>query len=195
MVKIQDIKIESVTIKDAERLSEIYAPYVKNTAISFEYDPPSGDEFCERIKNISAGYPYLKAVLSGKTVGYAYAATFKPRSAYERCVESTIYLDMNYRGQGIGRCLYSALQEELKSCGILNMNACIACPLEDIHGDNGLKSQNGYMSDENDYVSYDSFDFHRAMGFSLVGRFHKCGYKFGKWFDMVWMEKLIGEHL
>ena len=89
------MKIEKVTVEDAEELLEIYAPYVENTAITFEYDVPSKDEFEERIKNISAKYPYIKAVHEGKIVGYAYAASFKDRRAYDWSVETTIYVKNN----------------------------------------------------------------------------------------------------
>ena len=100
------MKIEKVTVEDAEELLEIYAPYVENTAITFEYDVPSKDEFEERIKNISAKYPYIKAVHEGKIVGYAYAASFKDRRAYDWSVETTIYVKNNCKRMGIGKVLY-----------------------------------------------------------------------------------------
>ena len=165
------MKIEKVTVEDAEKLLEIYAPYVENTAITFEYDVPSKDEFEERIKNISAKYPYIKAV------GYAYAASFKDRRAYDWSVETTIYVKNNCKRMGIGKALYEVLEQDLKDMGILNMNACIACPVQ-----------------EGRYLNDDSIRFHDNMGFTEVGRFHNSGYKFGQWFDMIWMEKMIGEH-
>ena len=164
------MKIEKVTVEDAEKLLEIYAPYVENTAITFEYDVPSKDEFEERIKNISAKYPYIK-------VGYAYAASFKDRRAYDGSVETTIYVKNNCKRMGIGKALYEVLEQELKDMGILNMNACIACPVQ-----------------EGRYLNDDSIRFHDNMGFTEVGHFHNSGYKFGQWFDMIWMEKMIGEH-
>ena len=172
------MKIEKVTVEDAEELLEIYAPYVENTAITFEYDVPSKDEFEERIKNISAKYPYIKAVHEGKIVGYAYAASFKDRRAYDWSVETTIYVKNNCKRMGIGKVLYEVLEQELKDMGILNMNACIACtPTEDPHLNNN------------------SVEFHTHMGYRLVGEFYQCGYKFRTWYNMVWMEKQIGEHL
>lgn len=171
------MKIEKVTVEDAEKLLEIYAPYVENTAITFEYDVPSKDEFEERIKNISAKYPYIKAVHEGKVVGYAYAASFKDRRAYDWSVETTIYVKNNCKRMGIGKALYEVLEQELKDMGILNMNACIACPVQ-----------------EGRYLNDDSIRFHDNMGFTEVGHFHNSGYKFGQWFDMIWMEKMIGEH-
>lgn len=170
--------IEAVTSKDAEELLDIYSVYVKDTAISFEYDVPTISEFEGRINRISSHYPYLKAVDDvGKIQGYAYASVFKDRRAYDRSVETTIYVRRTCQGTGIGRLLYDALEQELKKMGILNMNACIA-----------------YIDIPDEHLTNDSMHFHEAMGFQLVGSFHKCGYKFNKWYDMIWMEKLIGIH-
>ena len=169
--------VEKVTIKDAEELLQIYAPYVKETAISFEYEVPSVEEFAERIRHISSHYPYIKAVEDGNILGYAYAGSFKGRKAYDWSVETTIYVRPDCKRQGIGRRLYENLETALKSMGILNMNACIASP-----------------ATEDEHLTDDSYQFHRQMGFALVGRFHKSGYKFDTWYDMIWMEKMIGEH-
>lgn len=171
------MKIEQVALEDAGELLEIYAPYVEKTAISFEYEVPKEAEFRERIRSISARYPYLKAVENEKILGYAYANTFKDRAAYDWSVETTIYVREDCRRMGAGRILYEALEKELIRRGIKNMNACIASP-----------------SAPSRYLNDDSYHFHSRMGFSLVGRFHKSGYKFNEWFDMIWMEKLIGEH-
>lgn len=171
------MEIQNVTIEDAEELLDIYAPYVKDTAITFEYDVPSVEEFRQRIVNISDRYPYIKAVDNGQIVGYAYAGCFKDRRAYDWSVETTIYVRQDCKRMGIGRLLYDRLEQELKSMGILNMNACIACPVQ-----------------ESKYLNDDSIHFHSRLGFSEVGRFHDSGYKFNQWFDMVWMEKMIGEH-
>lgn len=170
--------IEKVYKEDAEELLNIYAVYVKDTAISFEYDIPTVEEFKKRIQTISSRYPYIKAVdENGEIVGYAYAAPFKNRKAYDWSVETTIYVKEDRRHNGIGQLLYLSLEEMLKQMGILNMNACIA-----------------YSEVPDKHLSNDSFYFHKSMGFELVGTFHKCGYKFDRWYDMIWMEKLIGEH-
>ena len=171
------MEIERVTTADAEELLEIYAPYVRETAISFEYEVPTLSEFSERIARISAKYPYIKAVESGQVIGYAYAGCFKGREAYDWSVESTIYIRKNSRRSGIGKLLYDRLEQSLADMGILNMNACIASPVR-----------------ESRYLNDDSLRFHRALGFTEVGCFHHSGYKFGQWFDMVWMEKMIGDH-
>lgn len=169
--------IENVTMKDAEELLEIYTPYVKNTAVSFEYEVPSIDEFKNRIDRISDKYPYIKAVVDGNIVGYAYANCFKARKAYDWSVETTIYVKNDLRRMGVGKALYEQLEKSLKAMGILNMNACIA-----------------YPACESKYLNDDSYRFHTKMGFELAGHFHNSGYKFNQWFDMIWMEKMIGVH-
>lgn len=171
------MKIEKVKPEDAKALLEIYAPYVKDTAISFEYEVPSEEEFLERIRTISAKYPYIKAVENDEILGYAYGAVFKGRPAYDWSVETTIYIRGDKRKNGVGKALYQSLENSLKNMGILNMNACIAVPAKN----------DPYLTDA-------SQRFHERMGFSKVGVFHNSGYKFDRWYDMVWMEKMIGEH-
>lgn len=106
-----------------------------------------------------------------------YAGKFKNRRAYDWSVEVTVYVRLDSRRAGVGKILYHALEDSLKRIGVLNMNACIACPKE-----------------EDEHLCNDSFYFHEKMGFHLVGTFHDCGYKFNTWYDMIWMEKIIGEH-
>ncbi len=173
------VTIRNVKISDAQNLLEIYAHYVKNTAITFEYDVPSVSEFESRIKHITAKYPYLAAEKDGRIVGYAYAGVFKDRAAYDRSVEVTIYLDASAQGQGIGRALYQQLETALKEKGITNLYACIGVPSD--------------KADE--YLDFNSMQFHEHLGYTLAGTFHKCGYKFGRWYDMVWLEKIIGMHI
>ena len=169
--------IEKVTIDDAEELLAIYAPYVRDTAVSFEYDVPSVEDFADRILQISAKYPYIKAVEDGKIIGYAYANTFKGRKAYDWSVETTVYVRKDAKRNGTGRRLYECLEQSLMKMGVLNMNACIAI-----------------AKVEDEFLTNDSMYFHSRMGFTEVGRFHNSGYKFGRWYDMIWMEKLIGSH-
>ena len=171
------MEIRPVTIEDAEQLLAIYAPYVRETAITFEYEVPTLGEFRERIRTISSILPYLVAVEGEEIKGYAYAGKFKTRRAYDWSVEVTVYVRRASRRTGVGSALYRALEASLKGIGVLNMNACIALPKEDDR-----------------YLTRDSFYFHEKMGFSLVGTFHDSGYKFGTWYDMIWMEKSIGEH-
>ena len=172
------ITIRTATLSDAQALLNIYSPYVEHTAITFEYDVPSVEEFASRIKNTLRKYPYLVAEKNGRLLGYAYASPFHERPAYDWAVETSIYVDQNIKHQGIGRRLHDALEDALRSQWILNMNACIAYPPE-----------------EDEYLDKNSVEFHTHMGYRLVGEFYKCGYKFHRWYNMVWMEKLIGNHL
>ncbi|MBP3197349.1 MAG: N-acetyltransferase [Butyrivibrio sp.] len=174
------MKIERVSIEDAKELLEIYTPYVTDTAITFEYEVPSLQEFESRIKNISSKFPYIKAISDDGTIlGYAYATTFKGRAAYDWSVESTVYVKEDEKRNGVGSALYETLENSLKGMGILNVNACIAYLKE---------------GDVDKHLTNDSFYFHEKKGYKLVGTFHDSGFKFGKWYDMIWMEKMLGEH-
>lgn len=175
---MNDLIIRDAVPEDAKALLDIYAYYVEKTAITFEYDVPSLDEFADRIRKISSKYPYIVIISDNRIIGYAYAGVFKDRAAYDRSVEMTIYLDRNESKKGVGRTLYEALESRLKDMGILNLYACIGYPIE-----------------EDEYLTKNSAQFHEHLGYSLCGTFHKCGYKFGRWYDMVWMEKMIGEHV
>ena len=173
----EDIRIRSAGEDDAEALLEIYAPYVENTAITFEYAVPSPEEFRARIRGKLQKYPYLVAQRGEELLGYAYTSAFVGRAAYDYSAETTIYLKQTQRKQGLGRKLYRALEDVSAAQGILNLNACI-----------------GYPEAEDAHLTKNSVQFHRHLGYTWVGQFHRCGYKFGTWYDMVWMEKLIGEH-
>ena len=175
---MENLEIRSATTDDAQTILDIYKWYVTNTAITYEYDVPSLEEFRERISYTLKKYPYLVAVLNGEIVGYCYAGTFKSRAAYSRSCEVSIYVNKDLHRSGVGRALYTELEARLKAMGMLNMYACIA-----------------YPEVEDEYLTKNSPDFHAHTGFSLAGRYHKCAYKFGRWYDMVWMEKLIGEHV
>lgn len=164
------VNIEAAKYSDAKRLIEIYKPYVLDTAITFEYEVPGVEEFQKRIINTLINYPYLVAKIEDKIVGYAYTSSFKSRSAYIWAVETSIYVDKDYHGMKIGKLLYEELEKISKKQNILNMNACISMP------DMG------------------SVSFHKKMGYKQVAFFHQCGYKLNRWYDMIWMEKMIGEH-
>ena len=127
-LKETDVKIETASEDDAKELLDIYAPYILETAITFEYTIPSVDEFRERIRNTLTKYPYIKAVHNGSIVGYAYASAFHPRAAYGWAIETSIYVKKDARKMGLGKKLYAVLESILKKQGFLNLNACIACP-------------------------------------------------------------------
>lgn len=174
---MKECKIRIVSVQDAEAILKIYAPYVEKTAITFEYEVPTVAEFENRISRILERYPYLAAERDGELVGYAYAGPFKERAAYDWAVETTVYVRKDQKRTGIGRELYEMLEKILSMQNILNLNACIA-----------------YTEKEDEWLTQDSVRFHERLGYKLTGRFHKCGYKSGKWYDMVWMEKMLGEH-
>lgn len=170
MINSPSVAIRMATPEDAGQLLAIYAPYVEKTAITFEYQVPDMDEFQNRIAHTLERYPYLAAVYEGRIAGYAYASPFKSRAAYGWSAETSIYVDQGLRGRGIGGQLYLALENLLKQQNILNVNACIT------------------------YPNPESIAFHQAFGYHMAAHFIKCGYKLGKWYDMVWMEKHLGEH-
>ena len=105
--------IRDACISDAPRLLEIYSYYVQHTAISFEYTTPTQEEFCRRMRHIMSRYPYLVAEVDGTVQGYAYAGAFVGRAAYDWSCELTIYLARDARKMGLGRQLYTALEQRL----------------------------------------------------------------------------------
>lgn len=173
-----DIKIRIATPEDAQALLDIYAPYIKRTAVTFEYEVPSTAGFAERITHTLARYPYLAAVHGEEILGYVYAGPLHVRPAYDWSVETSIYVRMDQKGRGIGSALYRELERVLLEQKIVNVAACIA-----------------YPETEDEYLTKDSVRFHEKQGYRMVGQFHECAYKFGRWYHMVWMEKQIGPHL
>lgn len=180
MTEINNTKIiiRPAEAANAEQLLKIYAPYVEKTVISFECEVPTIEEFEKRITNTLKRYPYIVAEQAGRILGYSYVGAFKARAAYDWSVETTIYLDKNVQKKGLGKRLYFALEDICRQMGILNMYACI-----------------GYPEVEDEYLTKNSADFHEHLGYRLVGEFKQCGYKFDRWYNMIWMEKMIGEHI
>lgn len=166
------------TVADAPALREIYLPYVRTTAVTFELTDPSLEEFSERVRTTLERYPYIVAVDEGEIVGFAYAKAFRPRAAYLHSIETSIYMRMDYRGKGVGRRLYETLAKLLMLQNVYNMEACIA-----------------HCEPADEYVPATSRLFHERLGFRLVGKFTKCAHKFGRWYDMIWMEKILGDHI
>lgn len=178
MIRRQNnFSIRPATPDDAKELLAIYVPYVTDTVISFEYEVPGEEEFRQRIENTLKKYPYLLAEKDGEILGYTYTGPFVGRAAYAWAAETTIYLKQDKKKMGIGKVLYDALEKVSKEQNILNLNACI-----------------GYPEVEDEYLTKNSVQFHEHMGYRMVGEFRKCGYKFGRWYSMVWMEKMLGEH-
>ena len=165
-------------LRDARDLLAIYEPYVRNTCISFELEPPSAEEFRKRMSNVMAYHPYLVAECEGVPIGYCYATFFRPRLGYRPSVETSIYLRQDVRGGGVGRRLYRALGKLLRMQNVYNSYACIAV-----------------TDPPTDLTPATSRLFHEKVGYSLVGTFPSCGYKLDNWVDMVWMEKALLEHV
>ena len=175
---MEDVKLRVANPEDAEELLGIYTYYVENTSITFEWKVPSIEEFRSRIENTLKKYPYIVAVHNEKIIAYAYASPFKTRAAYDWAIETSLYVHKAFRRSVVGRKILLKLEELLAKQNILNVNACIA-----------------YPPVEDEYLTKDSVRFHEKMGYRLVGEFHQCGYKFNRWYNMVWMEKMIGEHV
>ena len=169
-----EIKIRPATEADAAEILNIYAPYITDTAITFEYDVPTLEEFTGRIRHTLEKYPYLVAVRDSEIIGYAYAGAFYGRAAYDWSAETTIYVKKGCRHSGVGKLLYQALETALKAQNIINLYACI-----------------GYPEVEDEYLTKNSAQFHAHLGYRMVGEFYHCGYKFDRWYNMVWMEKLL----
>lgn len=162
--------IRLVEASDSEDILKIYAPYIENTAISFETDIPSLVEFSTRIENISKQYPYLVYQIDDEIVGYAYASKHKERAAYLYDVDVSIYVLPEYHGLGIAHKLYKCLFILLKELGYYNAYA-------------------GYTE-----PNAKSMNFHYKFGFTLIGTHHKTGWKFEQWHDVTWLEKIINNH-
>ena len=171
------VRIRVASRGDAKELLEIYAPYVEKTAISFEWDVPGLEEFQARIEKTLKKYPYLVAEKDGELLGYAYTGPFVGRAAYGWSAEVSIYLKEGRQKMGIGKKLYQAIEAVSRAQNIKSLNACIGSP-----------------ETEDEYLTKNSIEFHAHMGYRMVGEFYKCGYKFGRWYNMAWMEKIIGEH-
>ncbi|MCR5754566.1 MAG: GNAT family N-acetyltransferase [Acetatifactor sp.] len=164
------MEIRTAKTEDAPAILAIYAPYVEQTVITFEYDVPSLKEFENRIRTTLQKYPYLVAQQDGEILGYAYASAFKGRAAYDWSVETSIYVRMDSRHGGIGQALYSALEEALTAQHICNVCACIT------------------------YPNPASVRFHEHFGYKPAAHFHASGFKFNAWHDMIWMEKELCPH-
>ncbi|MGN0010794.1 MAG: GNAT family N-acetyltransferase [Marinilabiliaceae bacterium] len=168
--------LRPATVADAEELLAIYAPYVTGTAVTFEYVVPSVSEFAERIRHTLASYPYIVAqsVADGSLLGYAYAGRFKERAAYQYACETSIYVRRDARGHRVGEALLTELENRLIARGVKSICACIT-----------------YVQVVDPYLTNASMAFHERMGYRLVAHFHRSGFKFGRWYDMIWMEKLV----
>ena len=171
------VKIRFARPEDAPALARIYAYYVLNTAVTYEYDVPTTSEFERRIGAVSKAYPYFVAEREGRVVGYAYASAFGERRAFAWTAETAVYVDAEEGRSGVGSLLYAALEAALKEQGIVNVCARISC-----------------LEQEDEYITHASYNFHKKHGYSLCGRYINCGCKFGRWYDLLWMTKSLSPH-
>jgi phosphinothricin acetyltransferase len=162
---MDELRIRDATPADAEPLLAIYRPFVTGTTVSFELEPPSVDDFAQRILSAQAKWAWLVAEQEGRVAGYAYATSFRTRAAYQWSVEMSAYLDASCRGRGVARALYEKLIEILVAQGYCTAYAGITLPNEP------------------------SVRFHQALGFTPVGVFRRAGRKFGAWHDVSWWQR------
>jgi phosphinothricin acetyltransferase len=159
------------TSADSKAILDIYAPYIQNTSFTFETEVPSLKEFSERITAYLNNWPWLVCEINGKIAGYAYATKYRERTAYQWCVESSIYIQDDFQKAGVGKSLYSALFEILKKQGFNNVYAVINLPNEK------------------------SVAFHEKLGFHYFATYEKVGYKLGKWKNVGWWGLSINEYV
>ena len=161
--------IRMATVSDVPQILAIYAPYVKNTAISFEYTVPTEEAFTKRFLGITARFPWLVWEEDGKILGYAYGSLPFERAAYQWCCEASIYLHPEAHRRGIGKRLYTRLEQLLRAQGYKKVYAIITTANEG------------------------SVAFHKAMGYRLTATMPDCGYKFGQWYGTFWLEKSLSD--
>jgi len=166
-----DFQYRRARIADAAAIAAIYAPYVRDTIVSFETEPPDAAEMATRIERIGRQYPWLTAsfhrtghAADGRVVGYAYACENRSRLAYRWSVDTAVYLDPSVQGCGVGSALYRGLIGLLREQGYVNAFAGIALP------------------------NAPSVKLHEAMGFKPIGVYRNVGYKLGAWRDVGWWQ-------
>ena len=164
------LEIRRAEPEDAAELLSIYAPYVKESWVTFECVPPTVEEFRRRMEEFSRHYPYLVCCRAGEILGYAYAHRQAERAAYQWNAELSVYLDRSCTSRGLGRRLYGALIDILRLQGIRTVYGCVTVPNEKSEG------------------------LHQALGFRRLGTNRSTGYKCGAWRDVAWFEKPIAPY-
>lgn len=161
--------IRLATAVDGAELLSIYAPYIRDTVITLEFDVPALEEYRDRIAAICSLYPYLVWIRDEKIVGYAYAAKFHERPGYAYGASTSVYLHQDAQGGGIGRRLYGCLLDLMQAQGLRIAYAITTLPNEK------------------------SLALQASFGFSPVGVCRRSGRKHGKWLDVMWQEKFLGD--
>ena len=155
--------------RDAAGILAVYAPYIRETAVTFETEVPAPDAFTARVAGICADFPYLVLEADGELAGYAYAHRQAERAAYAWNAELSIYLAGKWRGKGLGAPLYRLLERLLAMQGYVNLYGVITA------------SNRG------------SIAMHEKLGYRQIGLHEKTGWKFGQWHDVAWLYKRVGE--
>ncbi len=163
------IKLRLAKPADSGDILAIYAPYIEKTSFTFETDVPSPEAFAERISSYLESWPWLVCEVDGVIAGYAYAARYRERVAYQWSVESSVYIHDDHQRKGIARILYSALFKILKRQGFRNVYAVINLPNEK------------------------SVAFHESLGFSYFATYEQVGYKLGQWKNVGWWRLIVNE--
>ncbi len=161
--------IRLATEADLPAMRAVYAPYVYENVVSFEYAVPKPEAFAARFERITAEFPWLAAEENGEILGYAYASRAFSRAAYDWCADMSVYVSRGARRRGVGAALYAALEARLAEMGLCNLFALIT------------ESNTG------------SIAFHHRQGYEQVGLLPRAGYKFGRWHGVVWMMKRLRE--
>jgi L-amino acid N-acyltransferase YncA len=163
------MRIRSIQVGDAKAVRDIYAPFVSESATSFEIDPPDVAEMEQRIWALADLYPWLVFEADGEVLGYTYASRHRERLAYQWCVEVSVYVHGSMRRRGVGRALYVSLFEVLRRQGYVNAYAGITLP------------------------NPSSVRLHELLGFAPIGVFTQIGYKLGQWHDVAWLQLRLRE--
>ena len=165
------MQIRDATEADVPEIQSIYAHHVLTGTGTFEEEPPSIEEMLARFREVTrGGCSWLVAVDDTGVLGYAYYNQFRDRSAYRFCVEDSIYVREDVRGQGVGKGLVARLIENATACGMRQMVAVIG-----------------------DSENVGSIGVHASLGFHMVGTMRAIGIKFGRWLDVVTMQRALGK--
>lgn len=163
----QAFDIRAARESDGARIAEIYAPYVRETVITFEEIVPDAAEMAHRVAQTEKDFPWLVYEKNGCMQGYAYAHQFQERAAFQWSAEVSVYLDWNQRGHGAGRALYEELEKQLRNLGVAQLYAQISVP------------------------NPESIGFHHACGYRDLCVYPHVGYKLEKWCDLAVLVKQL----
>lgn len=190
----RETRIRLACPADAAAVCAIYAPYVRNTATTFDLEPPTVEEMEQKITTILEERPFLVAEIERSdagaasasshdeacdseafaVIGYSYASPFRPRKAYLHSIETSVYLAPEAKGFGLGTRLYNALEEILRLQNVYNANACVTC-----------------IEPADETCPSTSRIFHERRGYVQCAHIPNCGHKFGRWYDILWLQKQL----